>query len=114
MNVEERRKIESKIVRRVIRSLLKQGLFLNVYNGGEGHELPKPSKKFTEIVKALFATDDEYLMVARSDADNGQAYGYVRLIYGNDGWDVIADYSSNLEKYMGEINAYVDEIAATI
>lgn len=31
---------------------------------------------------------------------NGELYGWIRLIFGNDGWDSINDYSTNLESFI--------------
>jgi hypothetical protein len=36
--------------------------------------------------------------------------GWVRFIYGNDGWDVMNDYSTVLEPYLIKTNALIDEM----
>lgn len=54
----------------------------------------------------MFATDDEYLHVYRVD----KTYlGRVWLVYGNDGWDVISDYTVNLEHIMEGANKLSDK-----
>jgi hypothetical protein len=84
--------MECRIVTKVVRDLLKAGFLLNVYNGGDDneHELPKPSTKANEVLAAMDATDDEYLIVFKAD-DLKAGFSWVRFVYGNDGYDVVCD-----------------------
>jgi hypothetical protein len=36
-------------------------------------------------------------------------FGWVRFIYGNGGWDVINDYTTNLEPWMTNVDAIADQ-----
>ncbi len=36
--------------------------------------------------------------------------GWVRFIYGNDGWDVISDYTTNLEPVMKLVQPLIDRL----
>lgn len=94
--VKRRQKIEKTIVRRVIRDALNAGYLLNVDNGGDKEELPKPTNKYKEIDKVMYATDLEHLNLYK----DGKHFGQVLFVYGNDGWDVINDYSSKLEELL--------------
>lgn len=38
--------------------------------------------------------------------------GWVRFVYGNDGHDVISDYTTNLESVLEPINAYAESLDA--
>jgi hypothetical protein len=38
------------------------------------------------------------------EKDSDTWHGWVLFIYGNDGWDVISDYTCNLEPIMGPAN----------
>lgn len=42
----------------------------------------------------MFSTDEEFLYAYDSD---GKHVGWVHLVYGNSGWDVISDNTNNLE-----------------
>lgn len=61
------------------------------------------------IANALYSTDEDQLLFYKGD----EYMGWVRLIYGNDGWDVINDYSVKLEWLMElGVNTLVDEMQA--
>ena len=49
---------------------------------------------------AMFSTDEDYLYVHKGK----EKAGWVRFIYGESGWDVICDYTTNLESLMVEPN----------
>lgn len=110
-----RQKLERFIVRDVIARLLAAGYKLSVDNmsGDDDNvrEFETLSKSATEIYSRMFQTDEDYLFVFSADAKHGvwgkgtgdgpgQQVGWVRFIYGNDGWDVISDYSSKFEKVL--------------
>lgn len=95
--VKTRQKIERLIVETLIKDALAAGYAINVNNGGDTEELPKPSTNTDVILKKMFATDEESLIMYKDHF----AYGWVSLVYGNDGWDVICNYTTNLEHIMG-------------
>ncbi|MBY0525566.1 MAG: hypothetical protein K2R98_19330 [Gemmataceae bacterium] len=100
MSVNMRRMVEKRIARRLILDAIQAGYSININNGGDSWELPTPSVKVTDILKAMFATDDEHLIFYK----DGKRAGWVWFVYGNDGWDVISDYSMNLEHIMAGAN----------
>jgi hypothetical protein len=53
----------------------------------------------------MFKTDQEHIRVFR---DNEQI-GWVFFVYGNDGWDVVNDYTTNLEFIMQCANKIADQ-----
>jgi hypothetical protein len=104
--VAKRQMIEKRIARRFILDAIHAGYWLNVYNGGDTNELPKPSNKAKEVLAAMFATDEETLLVYRKATVENEGrtpkpglirFGWVHLVYGNDGYDVIGDYTCNLD-----------------
>src|SRR5258706_9223571 len=115
MNLERRIQLEKRIARRVVRDLLAAGYVITVNNGGDKNEIPY-SQDFSEITKAMFATDEEHLLVAKwgQDVDTGKRYldetSFVFFVYGNDGWDVVNDYGTNLEPVMEPINRWCDRL----
>lgn len=90
-NSETARKMENTIIRVFIREALKRGHTLTVTSYGED-EITR-STQINKIVDALRATDHDYLRV-----HDGERYiGSVFLVWGNDPWEVISDYSLSIE-----------------
>jgi hypothetical protein len=116
MKLEQRIRLEKRIGRRLVRDLLAAGYVITVNNGGDKNEIPY-SSDFSTITNAMFATDEEHLLVAKwGQDDSGKPYldqtSFVFLVYGNDGWDVIADYGTSLEPVLSPINHWIDELEA--
>ena len=121
-----RQKIERRIVLAIVRELLGAGFALSVYDGEE--TTVKESVDFNEIKAALFTTHEDWLytnlipervkemkeQAKQNGNDPGgiplKPHGWVRLVYGNDGWDVLSDYTVNLEPWIGSGTA-VDKLA---
>jgi hypothetical protein len=102
MNIENRIKLEKRIVRKLVRALLADGYDIAVDNGGDEYEVGF-TDKFTEVINGLFACDEEFLVVQKVKAGETRR-SMVHLIYGNDGWDVICDYSCSLESIVDPIS----------
>lgn len=109
MSVKMRQEVERKIVQAAIKQLLAAGFSLDV-NDGEETTL-KHSTDAAAIVAAMFTTDEDYLFVNEPGAGSpaaalkgGSRIGWVRFIYGNDGYDVMSDYTVNLESQLTEAN----------
>lgn len=106
MTLETRIKIEQQITGATIRALLGAGFSLGVFDGEE-HTL-EFCKTPALVAKALMTTDEDHLTVF----DNEKNFiGSVFFVYGNDGWDVICDYSTSLEEYLEPVNALADRLA---
>lgn len=105
--IKNRLKLEKKIAKRIVSDLIEKGYYLNIYNGDKFDgiaKLRKNSNNVTEIMEVLQETDEEYLLVY-----NGvSCIGWVYLVYGNDGWDVVSDYTINLEEIMKPILDWCD------
>lgn len=99
--------IERDIVLRTVAALLAAGYELNIDNGGDEYELPNFTLDAALLTQHLMETDDEYLMVATKGEDNVK--GWVRFVYGNDGYDVISDYTTNLEPIIEPIMDYIEQ-----
>lgn len=106
MSVKARIKLETEIVTKAIDCLLKAGYALRV-NDGEVTTTPRTTDRDV-LLKAIQTTDEDYLYVYKSVAAEPKI-GWVRLTYGNDGWDVISDYTTNLEEALKPVNDYVAE-----
>jgi hypothetical protein len=86
----KRIRIEGRICAALVDALLAKDCTVSV-NDGEEWVVKRSTDKGT-IINALFSTDEDRI-VAR-DAD-GTLRGSWYLVYGNDGYDVISDYSAN-------------------
>jgi hypothetical protein len=90
---------ERSVIAKLLDRVLAKGYVVSV-NDGEEWVAKKVDDKAT-ILKAMFSTDEEWLLIRNSE---GHEIGRVYLVYGNaaDGSEVIADHSDN-----DEINALV-------
>lgn len=101
--VRQRQRIEQTIALTAVQSLLDAGFSLGVYDGEE--TVIEFSRDPRAIQAALFNTDEDYLYVyapGRVSSKDNRPDSWVRFVYGNDGWDVICDYHTDLEPYIGE------------
>ncbi|HGC8067002.1 TPA: hypothetical protein ACI1IR_004362 [Yersinia enterocolitica] len=92
MNVETRLKIERRIAKAAVKGLIEAGYTVSVFDGEETTLTDSTDAKAIEA--AMFTTDEDRLHVTR--VTDGQK-GWVLFIYGNDGYDVIADNTVNIE-----------------
>lgn len=103
------RALEIAIARKTIDVLLAMGYKISVNDGEE--VTVNRSRDRDKILAAMFTTDEDALLVHLSgDAKNDGPFGWVRFIYGNDGWDVINDYTTNLEQVLKPVNELADRL----
>lgn len=103
--------IEANIVTRVVDALLSAGYRLNVHDGDGFDDRPKePTTDRAAVLAELMQTDDEFLKAEPPVASVGMSRGWVRFVYGNDGPDVVCDYSLSLEEVLSPVNAYADSL----
>ena len=104
MSVKMRQIVEHEIAEAVVAELLKADYALLV-DIGDGETAPSVS--WTLIIKELFAGDDARLYAHK----DGKYFGWVYFVFGNDGWDVISDYTTNLTKFIerGAVATIVDK-----
>ena len=100
MNLQNRINIERKIVSRIVKDALAKGYTVSVYDGEE-YAL-KYGTAYKKIMDACFSTDiDTLVFHLKNDAiaedsplkDKFFRIGFVQLVYGNCGYDVISDYT---------------------
>ncbi len=107
MNVKFRQMIERRIAEEVITQALAAGFLISVEDGEE--ITLKKSRGKAKILEAMFTTDEDRLYFTKPGQKEGDS-GWVYFVYGNDGWDVINDYTTNLEEMMKPVNALIDKI----
>jgi hypothetical protein len=106
-SVKRRVAVEQKIARYAVKHLIEAGFALSVFDGEE--VTVKRSTDVVAICNAMATTDEDYLWVHR--AGEKQRCGWLFFVYGNDGYDVISDYTTNLDPQMESINKYSESFA---
>lgn len=99
--VKLRQVVELEIARAFVNSVLKAGYAVSVNNGEE--TVLKFSHDSEKILGAMFQTDEDLLILNASTTN-----GWAQFVYGNDGFDVISDYTTNLEHLMVDAEAVAD------
>lgn len=103
MQLKLRQDIEKRLATQVVEDAIKEGYTVSLDNGGLGYEIEDSTDK-DAILKEMFATDDEVLCLKKDGKTR-----FVSLIYGNDGYDVVSDYTARLdEDVMKETNRLAD------
>lgn len=103
--------IEKKIVRRLVKDILNAGMGVRIDNGGEPSEMLHPADNEDAIMAELFATDEEQLYLHTIDQDeHREPQGWIKLVHGNDGTDVIGDYTTNLEQLVSGATKLAEQI----
>lgn len=109
-NVCNRLAIERDIVTKLVDALLAKGYVLHVNDGERSY--PGTTADRATVLEQLGEVDDEHIEVATPNVEGKpKRVGWVRLVYGNDGWDVISDYTMNLEDVLKPVMDYADTMA---
>jgi hypothetical protein len=109
ITVNQRQAIEKRIVASAIADLLEAGFVITVNDGEEDVLLLSDDEE--KIAAAMMSTDEDLLIAQHpSDKPEDKPRGWVRFIYGNDGPDVINDYTTNLEPYLAETLALAETL----
>lgn len=106
--VRIRQAIEFYVIRQHVNALFAAGYTLKIdYMVDEENEGGDPAPTFStwdEIKPHLMACDEENLLCFKGDARTSS----VKLVYGNDGPDVVADYGMSLEPIIGSLSEFDD------
>jgi hypothetical protein len=114
--VRVRQLIERAVIRRAVADILAveaegaPAYAVNVYDGEQ--TVLVVSRDLDAIMGAIMSTDEDTLIVRRSlHQDRASTFvGTITLIYGNDGWDVISNYSLSLDEVLAAANALADAL----
>lgn len=90
MNVKQRQRIERQILAAFVKSAIEQGYTIDVDNGGDEFEL-EGCGDAEGVMQACMLTDYDRVHFGK----DGKIFGWAFFVYGNDGWDVINDYTAN-------------------
>lgn len=116
MSTAIRQEVERKIITSFVQSALAKGyqLAVSLERGYDTDEMLLGSRNRKEIVNAAMAGDDAHIFVQEADGpivEDGKvvSIGWVYVVLGNDGYDVISDYTVNLEPLMQGANRLADK-----
>jgi len=99
--------IEKTIVTQVIDSALEAGDFIGL-DTSDGEEIIEGFTKDRQVIlDNVFSCDDARIYFSK---DGVKYYGWVMCVYGNDGTDVISDYTTNLEELLSKANNLAESI----
>lgn len=90
--------LEAAIALELAHALIREGYRISV-NDGEEFVL-NDSTNVEEVLLAMFSTDQEYWYVSTEVNSYDM---FIRFIYGNDGYDVVSDYSIGIERIVDPI-----------
>ena len=92
--------IEEVIVHSLVDHCLAAGYSLSVDDGGDNLALEKSTSR-EEILDALMNTSQDTVLVYDSQ---GKKLGFVDLVYGNEGWSVMSDWSMSINTFLEPIH----------
>lgn len=112
--IRQRILIERAIIRRAVRDILaaEGGAYCISVHDGESWPV-KRSRDLDEIMADIGQCDDETIRIRRVDSPSGSvSSGNVYFVYGNDGWDVIADHTDStlVHELLAGANQLADEL----
>jgi len=111
-----RQAIEKKIVKKTLETFTELGYVFSVYDGGEQHPV---TSNIEEAMEQIFAVDEAHLHVfspklQEEIGTSNKCSGWIWFVMGNDGWDVICDYTVGLEEILKPVEKYIDNIADSL
>lgn len=105
-DLAKRIEIEKKIAKKILAALVAAGYLVRIHDGEEW--AGKRTADDKEAFKQMFSTDDDLIAVYKPDEK--EHFAWIQLIYGNCGFDVIHDYTTNLEDLVKPIMDYAETI----
>lgn len=112
------RKVEREILERTVDALLAAGYRIGVSleRGYDVDDMLLGSRDRDAIIEEAWAGDDCHIFAQPAEGptvEDGSVVseGWVYLVYGNDGWDTMSDYTTNLEDVLKPVNDYADSLS---
>lgn len=108
MSVKLRQRLERAIARRAAVDIIRAGYSITVSDGEK--PVIDRSTNVDAIMGVMFSTDMDMFLVHdyRSLPRLNDCIGWVKFVYGNDGWDVIHDYTINLDDCLSRAHALAE------
>ena len=110
MSLPTPREMEDEIVNQLVTDLLAAGLAIKVENTIDSNGLDMITTRDKTLILNNLGHMEEQAIEAY-DTTQGRRVGFWFLVYGNDGYDVIADHSDTpeVEKLMKTVNLMIEE-----
>lgn len=105
--------VERAVVRHAANALLAAGYRLRLHDGEDW--ATAMTSHISDVMREIGACDEESLYVWHPSTEpgkEGRPAGRLFLVYGNDGWDVIADHSVALEEVLKSTSDYAETLSA--
>ena len=101
--------MERQIVKALVNEAFKRGFTkIIIDNGGDaGEDITCTNTK--EVMASIRQTDEEHMFFVHPD---NPKMSWVFLVYGNDGYDVIADHSTSLDELVDTLNPLIIRLEA--
>lgn len=107
-------RMERLLVRATLESLLRAGFNLRIEHDPDlGFSIDR-GKLFDSAISVDDCRIVAYrpkIILADGSAVDGDRVGWVRFVFGNDGWDALADNALSLEPYLEGVNELADRLA---
>lgn len=108
--VKKRRFVELDIAIRTIDAILDAGYLIAVSDDrtdADNSVVQEKTSDRTAIIKSLFTSDDNVLFVYNKFTE--KCCGWVLLLYGNSGWDLLADWTMVVvDQLLKPVNDYIE------
>lgn len=102
MNIES---MEREIIKALVGEAFKQGFTKIIIDNGGDERIY--CSDIEEVMASIRQTDEEHMFFAHPDVAKMPC---VFLVYGNDGYDVIADHSTSLDEMIDTIQPLIDTL----
>ena len=107
MNIIE--SMERQIIKALVNEAFKRGFTKVIIDNGGDDDERITCTDIEEVMASIRQTDEEHMFFAHPDVAKMPC---VFLVYGNDGYDVIADHSSSLNEMIDTIQPLIDTLEA--
>jgi dihydroxyacetone kinase DhaKLM complex PTS-EIIA-like component DhaM len=108
MNIIE--SMERQIIKALVTEAFKRGFTKIIIDNGGDDEEQITCTDTKEVMASIQQTDEEVMFFVYPDFSSPPLSVY--LVYGNDGYDVIADHSSSLNEIIDTIQPLIDTLEA--
>jgi hypothetical protein len=116
--IKLRQELERKILTQFVADALAAGkrLAVSLERGYDLDEMLLGSRDADKIISEALAGDECHIFVQSAEGptikdDQVVSEGWVYFVYGNDGYDVVSDYTTNLEGLLAGANAIAERYA---
>lgn len=101
VGVRPRARMELKIVNRLLKLCKKEGYTVKIAEYEDnGERTPK------DLKGAIFNLDEARLFLSK----DGKSQGWIYLVLGNSGYDLVSDYTTNLDGFLKPVMELADRL----